>query len=300
MKKVLMVINPKAGKGTPIDFAEKLKEKCNELEVQLSTYWTNGKNDSENIKKSLEENAFDQVYAAGGDGTVLMTSNVVKDFPKLKMGIIPMGTSNGLATDLNIPTNPLEAFCVQVESEDYINLDSIVLNESERILHIGDIGANASLVKRFESTDDEGYAAYSKHLLDQLQELESFKYQIESNGEKHEGEAVMIAVCNARSFGTGIPLTINGHPGDGKFELVILKQIDLKTLMQSTLTKISENFFTDDDRIILQASEATIKLEKPVLYQTDGEVKEKKKEYSLKMETNYLRLICSPDCPYSD
>ena len=35
----------------------------------------------------------------------------------------------------------------------------------------------------------------------------------------------MVAICNARKYVTGLPLSVDGNPMDGKFELVLITNI---------------------------------------------------------------------------
>ncbi|MEX2379106.1 MAG: diacylglycerol kinase family protein [Vicingaceae bacterium] len=297
--KLLMVINPKAGSSDKIDFVEEAKEYAKTQKVDLGVYWTNGKTDEANIAQLIKEEKFDRLLAAGGDGTIRMAAIVIKNSKsKSLLGIVPLGTSNGLATDLHIPQNPIKAFKAGINSSTSIDLDFICVNGADYILHIGDLGANANLIKRFEKDHEEGYAAYTKHLIEELQDLGSFDYNIDCDGEIWEGSAQMIAFCNARKFGSGIPLTLSGHPGDGKFEIVIYKEINFTTLVKSTLSTLNENFFEVENREIIECESAKIQLRPKVIMQLDGELYHEVDKVSLKIEKAQIELICSIDSPY--
>jgi YegS/Rv2252/BmrU family lipid kinase len=295
--KALLVINPKAGKSNKINFAEQAEAYAKNQKIDLKVYWTNGKTDQEKIAQIVKKEKIERIIAAGGDGTVRMAAIAIKK-SKLLFGIVPLGTSNGLATDLEIPKTPIEAFKVGIESNKTIDFDFIRVNKREHLLHIGDIGANANLIKRFEKDPEEGYATYSKHLIEALQNLGSFDYKIDCNGKLLEGSAQMIAFCNARKFGSGVPLTLSGHPGDGKFEIVIYKEINFATLAKSTLSTLVEDLFDHNQQEIIKCQSAKIKLNSRVLMQLDGDLSGKIDEINLKVEEAQLKLICSEDCPY--
>lgn len=295
--KALLVINPKAGNSDKMSFVEEAKAFAKSQKVDLKIHWTNGKTDQEDIAQLIQEEKINRVIAAGGDGTVRMTAIAIKK-GKVLLGIVPLGTSNGLATDLQIPKTPIEAFKTAIFSTTTLNLDFICVNNTNYMLHIGDLGANANLIKRFEKDPEEGYAAYTKHLIEELQNLGSFDYTIDSDGKISEGSAQMIAFCNARKFGSGIPLTLSGHPGDGKFELVIYKEINFSTLVNSTLSTLNDAFFNLDHREIIECQSAKIQLRPKVLMQLDGELYQEVKEVSLNIEEAQVELICSIDCPY--
>lgn len=294
---VLLVINPNAGNSDKKEFAKEAKAYADNQKINLSIYWTKGKNDQENINALLADKQFDRIIAAGGDGTIRTLAIAVKD-RKISFGIVPLGTSNGLATDIELPSNPISAFQTAIKSSRKINLDFIGVNKKEYILHIGDLGANANLIKRFENDTKEGYVSYTKHLIDELQELGSFEYTIQTEGNVYRGSAQMIAFCNARKFGSGIPLTSRGNPADGKFEIVIYKTINIATLVKSTLSSLTEDFFTLDQQETIVCKSAQVSLNTKVLLQLDGELIGKNDSIALQIEESQLEVICSSNCPY--
>jgi diacylglycerol kinase (ATP) len=46
--------------------------------------------------------------SVGGDGTTLLTALALQK-SKVPFGIIPMGSANGMARELNVPTDPMHA-----------------------------------------------------------------------------------------------------------------------------------------------------------------------------------------------
>ena len=252
MKNILIVINPKAGEGIEPEFESQVKAHCDAQDVEYKIYWTNGKDDSRQISALLDQSNFDAVFSAGGDGTFTQVAELLhgKD---VKVGIIPMGTSNGLASDLGLDSKPFQAFKNLLESSHSLNLDQIVVNDQKSLYHIGDIGANASLIKRFESSGDSGYAAYAKHIIEEIKAEEAFNYEIETPTDAYTGSARMIAICNARRFGTKVALNHQSNPADGVFELIVFREIDLKTLVESGLSSIWQGFdeLTSEKKVVI-------------------------------------------------
>jgi len=299
MKNILLVINPKAGKGVPSDFEDRVISYCDAEGVNCKIYRTKGKDDSQQIDKLLDDNDFDAIFPAGGDGTFNLIAECVNGLA-VKVGIIPMGTSNGLASDLEIDSDPFCAFQNLVKSSRVLKLDQIVVNNQKSLYHIGDIGANASLIKRYESNNDSGYAAYTKHIFEELRSEEAFSYDIETPKGSYSGKARMIAICNARRFGTKVALNQKSHPADGVFELIIFNEIDLKTLMETGLSSIWEGFdnLTSEKKEVIQTTSAHIKISPKTLYQLDGEVQGETKELKLELRKGVIELLCQDNCPY--
>jgi len=65
------------------------------------------KQDLNRIQKNIEK--FEYIVAVGGDGTVNEISKFLIGTNK-KLGIIPLGSGNGLARTLGIPLNPYKAW----------------------------------------------------------------------------------------------------------------------------------------------------------------------------------------------
>lgn len=63
---------------------------------------------------------------------------------------------------------------------------------------------------------------YAKHFWDEFQNLKSFDFEIETDQMDYERKGVMLAICNGRRFGTGIPLNSIGEMDDAVFELVVV------------------------------------------------------------------------------
>ena len=103
MKKVLVLFNGKAGLGTARSDIAKACKKY-DLNARLVTLDEHAKR---HIIKAKRE-GYSIVAAAGGDGTISSVAALVKE-AKLTLGVIPIGTLNHFAKDLNIPITSDEA-----------------------------------------------------------------------------------------------------------------------------------------------------------------------------------------------
>ncbi len=211
------------------------------------------------------------MVSVGGDGTTLFTALALKgsDYP---LGIVPMGSANGMATELFVNSAPVEALKDIILSEVYAGLDIVVVNEKYHSIHIGDVGVNAQVVYNYEKDPERGMITYAKYFIEQLRELEKFKVKIHAYEETIEDEAYMVAICNGRKFGTGVPLNIEGNPMDGKFEIVLVTRIDVTSLIKAGLSSFDESFYDHQSGEMISTDYAEIEFDKPRVLQLDGEV----------------------------
>lgn len=271
--KLLIVLNPISGGKNKDMFIEEAEELCKKYGIQWEYFHTTGKNDEEKLKKSIKKTNPDRIVSIGGDGTTLMTCISLKG-SGIPFGIIPFGSANGMAKELNVPNNPIEAFKDIIMSELFIPIDLVRVNKKYFSLHLGDVGANAHMVEKFTKEKNRGWLSYAKHFVDAIQNTQKFTVELNLNGEIIRQEAFSVIIANARMYGTGAIVNPMGNPHDGKFEIVIVKQSDLSGIINLGLTSISEKAIEnlDDYYDIYQLDQAKIKFDEAKLLQLDGEL----------------------------
>ena len=269
--KLLFVVNPISGGVDKEPFLKSAKVLCNKYGVDYEIFKTTGKNDEKYLKLILEKVNPDKVLSVGGDGTTLFTSIALLN-TKYPMGIIPLGSANGMATELFVNPDPVSALKDIIMSQIVAGLDMIVVNEKYYSMHIGDVGINAQIVESYEKDKNRGMTTYAKYFIEELNRLNPFVSKIIANGEVIKKKGVMMAICNSKKYGTGIPLNINGNPMDGKFELVIVEKLDSSSLLKAGLSKFNERYHESQNSTVISTKSAEIHFEKPRLLQLDGEV----------------------------
>lgn len=295
--KLLFVVNPISGGVNKEPFLKETTALCNKYGIDHYIFKTTGKNDEENLKKLLVEQNPDKVVSVGGDGTTLFTALVLRgtDYP---MGIIPQGSANGMATELYVNPKPIEALKDIIMSERIEGLDLLRINDEHYTMHIGDVGVNAQIVEAYEKDKKRGMATYAKYFLEELKDLNPFDVSVNANGEIIEAKAFMVGICNARKYGTGVPLNLNGNPMDGKFEIVLVTRIDYTSLIKSGLSKFDENFYDNQAGKVIVAENAKINFDRPRLLQLDGELIGKFKEIKVEVLKSDVRFITHGDNKY--
>ncbi len=265
--------------------------------ISYHIFKTTGKHDDIELKKILEEVRPDKVASAGGDGTTLFTSLILKD-SDYPMGIIPLGSANGMAAELNVNTKPLEALKDIIMSERIAGLDLLKVNDKYFSIHIGDVGINARIVKSYEKDKNRGMLTYAKYFIDELTRLKPFPACVKANGIEYYENVFMVGICNARKFGTGVPLNVDGNPMDGKFEIVMVTRIDGPSLIRAGLASLDESFLDNQSGKVIVTDKAEITFEEPRLLQLDGEVIGKFEKINVEILKGAVRFITHADNPY--
>lgn len=295
--KLLIVNNPVSGGQEKQTFLEEAGTLCKKYAIKLRIFETSGRNDRKKLKKEISNYKPHRVIAAGGDGTVLLVATAVMK-TKVPMGIVPLGSANGMAEELSIDPDPLAALKDTIMSSWITGMDILEVNDKHYTVHIGDVGSNARIVEKYEKDPNRGIGTYAKYFLDELGQVSPFRVSIKTETDEIEKEALMVAICNARKYGTGVPLTLDGNPLDGKFEIVLIENINFNSLISIGLSKFNDKFFKNRESTIISAKKADISFDEPRLLQLDGEVTGKFRKLRVKIHKGAVNLITTADNPY--
>lgn len=294
---ILFVINPVAGGIDKKPFLQEAKNLCRYYGIGYKVYETTGKDDGKALLKTASKYQPGKVVAVGGDGTLLMAGAALKDL-SIPIGLVPMGSANGMANELMIEDVPIEAFTDILLSQHVEYLDLLVVNQKHYCMHIGDIGLNAFIVDAYEKDPNRGMLTYAKYFLQALKEQEPFEFSLKAGKKEQSGEAVMLGICNARKFGTGVPLNSISNPFDGKFEIVIIKEVNTRMIVQAGLSVFDETFSEHHTSEVIATEEVHISFPKEQLLQLDGEVVGKYRELNIQIEAQVIPLITHGGNPY--
>ncbi|PTX43341.1 YegS/Rv2252/BmrU family lipid kinase [Christiangramia gaetbulicola] len=284
-KEVLLIVNPIAGHTDKKKIISTVHDHLEQIKAGYHLYMTTGENDKDKIQSEIEDHNIDRVLVAGGDGTINLVAEAIKDYD-LTLGIIPSGSANGLAVNFDLP----EELDSQIEvalGENYKDIDLLCLNDII-CLHMSDLGINAELIRNYENSSFRGKFGYLIQSIPTLIQSEyPFDFLIETEDFFQEAKAVLLGFANVKKYGTGANVNPNGIPDDGIFEILIFKKLSLGEILK---TLRNETDLDPDFVEIIPAKKAKITCRKPVSFQIDGEYIGKKTEINIKILPQKLRL----------
>lgn len=265
-KNVIMIVNPIAGDVDKSEMIAAAKSFAQRKKFNFVLYETTGKADCAKIKSLYQEHKPGRILIAGGDGTIKLVAEALEQQDVI-LGILPAGSANGLSVDLNLPDN-LEENLTVAFADHFMEMDMVCIN-NKKSLHLSDIGLNAQLVKNYENSQTRGMLGYALQAINTLKEQDPpFHIKVEADGKTVECDARMVVIANSQKYGTGVTINPNGRMNDGKFEIVILKNLDVMVFGKI----VTGNMPLDSGDVeILTAEKATIRTNVPVHFQIDGE-----------------------------
>ena len=264
--KILFVINPISGAKGKIAWEPAIRKYFEGLAHSIEFFLLDGKDDATSLKYWIEKLQPQRVIAVGGDGTVSLVAEQLLQ-TNIAMGILPAGSANGMAKELDIPAEVDGALDIILNGE-IKPCDAIRINDNELSLHLSDLGVNAQLVKYFEQGNLRGKLGYALKVFKVLWRKKMMDVTIKTNKEEIKRHAFMVVIANASKYGTGALINPEGNLGDGLFEIIVVRRIHFISVIKMFL-KFKR--FNPKKVELFQAESAVITTVRKTHFQVDGE-----------------------------
>jgi YegS/Rv2252/BmrU family lipid kinase len=291
MKRYLFVVNPISGGRDKEVFLEELERLCRTQNMVYEVLKTRGDNDEERIEASIVSFQPNAVVACGGDGTINLVGRCLIGHPELSLGIIPMGSANGLATELHIPEKLEDALNVLCQGNTLM-LDAVQINEQYYCLHLSDLGFNANIVEQFEKSNLRGQLAYLLFFVKSLFTDHVRRYYFRFPEQGIQCTAAMVVLANGRLYGMGAEVNPKGRPGDGYFEVCIFRQYPWYAFFGILFRFLTGRLRASRYYELIRTQSVLISVHRPVELQVDGEALGSYQDVSAKVIPQALRVLC--------
>ena len=284
--KILFVLNPVSGGKEKINWEEGIKDYFKSTKHVIELHTLGDKIDKNALRDHIAKFQPDKVVAVGGDGTVkLVAEQLIKTSTPL--GILPAGSANGMAKELNLPSTLKDSLDV-IRFGIVKKIDVICINEKDISIHLSDLGLNALLIKYFDEGKHRGMWGYAKVIFRVLRTKRLMRIELEVNGEKLERAAFMIVIANARTYGTGAVINPDGNLYNGKFQVIVVRRLLLLELFRML---ISHKPFNPENIEVFETDKVHISTHKKNHFQVDGEYRGKIDKLSAQVMPAALSIL---------
>ena len=220
MEKITFIINPIAGhkqyKAVEKGICKYLDHKKFESNIEYSKK----KGDVQKISKQAIKRGANIIIAVGGDGTVNeVSSALIKS--NIKMGVIPIGSGNGLALSLGIPKNIKKAI-EKINLNHVKKIDCISVNNLHSINLIG-FGFDAYVAKAFSTENNRGLLKYTILTFKLLSSYKPKEFTVKFNNKIEKIKAFSLNICNGKQFGNNFIISPKSKIDDGKLRVCIVR-----------------------------------------------------------------------------
>ena len=272
MRKLLLIINPVAGRNQAQADLFKMVRVFAEHDCEVTVYPTQGPQDCTR-KVLADAGRFDLVVCCGGDGTLNeMVSGMMQREDPVPMGYIPLGSTNDFAASLHLPSHVEEAALRCVEGTAF-HMDVGSLND-RYFNYIAAFGAftEASYATPQQIKNALGHLAYILEGVKSLGRLQPIHVRITADGETFEEDYLFGAVTNTVSLGGVLRLDPSRVLlDDGMYELLLVKNPQNPAEAQAMLSALMLQNYDGPLVRMLRASDILFESNHEISWTIDGE-----------------------------
>ena len=272
MRKLLLIINPVAGRNQAQTDLFKMVRVFAEHDCEVTVYPTRGPQDCTR-KVLTDAGRFDLVVCCGGDGTLNeMVSGMMQREDHVPMGYIPLGSTNDFAASLHLPSHVEEAALRCVEGTAF-HMDVGSLND-RYFNYIAAFGAftEASYATPQQIKNALGHLAYILEGVKSLGRLQPIHVRITADGESFEEDYLFGAVTNTVSLGGVLRLDPSRVLlDDGMYELLLVKNPQNPAEAQAMLSALMLQNYEGPLVRMLRASDILFESNHEISWTIDGE-----------------------------
>jgi YegS/Rv2252/BmrU family lipid kinase len=286
--KILFFVNPNSGADSKANPPDIIKDVLQHKQIAFHIHELEKDTDSKTIVNLLKKYKPEIAVAAGGDGTVNMVAASLIGF-QIPLGILPLGSANGLAFELGIPQK-IEDAIENLFTGKSQPLDAVRINNGHISLHLSDFGMNARVIKGFEKEGKRGFMGYFKHFIRELRTPKSFRCIIETPVKTYIHRALMVVIANSGSYRSGAVINPTHKKDDGRFEIIVLKP-RRHWVIRNTIAAFTGNFHNQPNIATYECTSAKIMVRPSQELQVDGELLGKLQSVNAEIIKHALHVI---------
>ena len=291
-KKLLMIVNPRAGKTKPAGPLFGAAAALSEKGYLLSVRPTKGQGHARAIA-AVEGAKFDVVVAVGGDGTLNeVAAGLMTLSSPPPLGYFPQGSTNDFAASLKISGDPEEAVQAVLRAQPR-QLDVGMWNERS-FVYVASFGAfTRSSYSAPQSVKNAlGHLAYILEGVKDLDTLRPYRIRLTADGEVLDGEYLFGAVCNSTSIGGLMKLDPERVVlDDGKFEMLLIPNPKTPGDLQKLVMALLEQKYDREGLVFRHVSSIHLQTEEDLPWSLDGEYAPSQPEVTVENRCRALTML---------
>jgi YegS/Rv2252/BmrU family lipid kinase len=259
---IFFIVNIKSGSKSTSSKAQ-LIQKLKIIE-NSSLHFTEFSGHGGQLAKLAISQEVHKIIVIGRDGTINeVASELIHS--KIPLGIIPIGSGNGLARHLGIPVNFNSALNNALHGKNIL-IDSLMWNEKPFFCTAG-IGFDAYVAKEFSKNQHRGFMNYIKSTL--RSSIRFIPIQVEIN---NQIELVFsLSIANANQFGNNAYISPLSNIQDARFEVVKISPLNIIEKAELGIRLFLKTIQKHPKVSISSLHLFEFSIEKGICYHIDGE-----------------------------
>ncbi len=241
-RKIVYFVNPISGTKEKNSALKVIEERTQQQNIPYQILPTNAQGNYFFLKEKIEKEGITDIVVCGGDGTVSQVASSLID-EDVNIGIIPMGSGNGLALSAKIPKDVNKALDVIFTGKGRY-IDAFFINNVFSCMLCG-LGFDAQVAHDFAKQPSRGLSTYIKQTLGNFIDARPYPFEIVNEGKSFATEAFFISIANSNQFGNNFTIAPKASLNDGLLDIVIVKKMSKMRLLLAVLKQIMAGKIND-------------------------------------------------------
>ncbi|NDP22856.1 MAG: YegS/Rv2252/BmrU family lipid kinase [Paludibacter sp.] len=286
--KIAFIINPISGTAKKEDLSSLIREELDARLFDPEIVFTESRGDGTTLAKSFVEKGYKYIVAVGGDGTVneVAQSLIHTD---CSLGIIPIGSGNGLARHLGIPMNTQKAI-QQLNQSESILMDYGLVNGKPFFCTCG-TGFDAYVSTEFAKGKKRGIMSYIEKIITGYFSYKSQNYHLVGDGIDLNVKAFVLTFANASQWGNNAYIAPQASVQDGKMDISIMSNFPIIAIPTLALQLFAKTIDKDLFMTTLRSERITLYREESGPFHYDGEPYEEGTEIQVETIKDGLKVL---------
>jgi len=235
-RKIVFLINPISGSKAKTSLEDFLSRKTTQQEIEFEILFTPPAGDYQFLIKKIKQEDITDVVICGGDGTVNAVASALLGIG-VNIGIIPMGSGNGLAFAANLPKALDKALAIIFKNKPSF-IDAFYINRQFSCMLCG-VGFDALVAREFAKQKRRGLQTYIKISAIEFFKARPYRFEIELKDRSFKTEAFFISIANSNQFGNHFTIAPQASLSDGLLDIVIVRKMSKLALPFSVISQVT-------------------------------------------------------------
>ncbi len=281
-----LIMNPKARS----ERAQRARRFVMENATRFAIYATNSGEESAELARRFSEEGEEVIVAAGGDGTLNAVVGVLA-VTKTVLGILPTGTMNVFARELNIPFGHLAA-ALDVIDGGHVKEVDLFETEGTPFVQMAGVGFDAQVIEE-TTTESKRRLGPLAYILSAVKVLGSEPPRMKVHfDEGFAAEGACVLLGNGALYGGQLRLFGKADNADDLLDVLVYKEAGYKAALGS-LGTVARGGFEADGKVVeyYQTSGLVVESDREVPVEVDGELWGRSKRVEFKSMSEKLRVL---------
>ena len=294
-RKLIFFYNPISGTKSKKALLDLVRSKTSAKGFTFEIMETNAAGNYNFLSDKIKEEQITDIVICGGDGTINQVAASLLQ-SSINIGIIPMGSGNGLALTAGIPKDPAKALDIIFKGNASF-IDGFYINKNFSCMLCG-LGFDAQVAHDFAKQSKRGLATYIQQTFKNFFSAQPYPFILDVDNNRIKTEAFFISIANSNQFGNNVTIAPKASISDGLIDIVVVKKMSKARLLYSLLKQVksgqvinAEKKYHKEDILYYQSKAVSIQNPLGAPLHIDGDPATTAKNFDIKIIEKAFKLL---------